>query len=164
MDILNDSGADSSPRSYAAQTLGLLAQSDPQAITPELIQTLIVLLKTDTDAPVRSDVAYALIGIAFGDKDRENEIRRELADMQTATQPHWRIAASRILEMLEISNSAVEEARAHPDRIEKIMARLNSLTYGSPAIVSGPTQDEPLEFAVLIARQEIEKIGAEAKK
>jgi HEAT repeat protein len=164
MDILNDSGADSSPRSYAAQTLGLLAQSDPQAITPELIQTLIVLLKTDTDAPVRSDVAYALIGIAFGDKDRENEIRRELADMQTATQPHWRIAASRILEMLEISNSAVEEARAHPDRIEKIMARLNSLTYGSPSIVSGPTQDEPLEFAVLIARQEIEKIGAEAKK
>ena len=165
MDILNDPQTDSDTRSYAAQALGLIAQADPEAVTLEITPILITLLKSDTDSPGRQAAAYTLFGIALRDKEQENMIRKELEDIQDAPQPHWRIAASRTVEMLEIGN-LLDEVRAHPEQIEKIKSRLISLGDLSsfpPYFVIGTSDEEHLQFAAQIVMQEIEKIEAETK-
>jgi len=162
--ILSNPQTEAKQRSYAAQVLGLLAKASPESTMPETINTLIDLLRADKDPTGRKVAAYALFGIASGDRTRENMIRTQLAQLQTANQPHLRMAASRIIEMLDFSNPILGELRAHPDKSQEILEGLEYKLYGSPYTLPEVSEDDYISYTMVFIRQEIEKMVSETRK
>lgn len=97
--------------------------SDPVQVSNRFF----ALLEADTDSTTRLIGRYALFMLVLRDPARELEIRNELESLRTSSHPHWRIAAIRTLEMLSVAD-AIQNARAHPDQLAHIQARLEALT------------------------------------
>ncbi|HEU0291824.1 MAG TPA: ATP-binding protein [Anaerolineales bacterium] len=134
-----------------------VSRAKPELVEQDIIPSLIALLKSDLDSAGRKTAAYALFEIALGNDEYENIIRKQLQDMQNDRKPHWRIAASRTLEMITIGGLA-EEARSNPKRIEGIKSRLNYLIG-----LDNSFHEDHLKFAAEIVLREVEKIEAENK-
>lgn len=130
-DLVTDITADPSTRADLAKLLGKLAQANPQAANDaNTLSVLMDLLQKDTDSAGRSIAAYTIFEITFEDKSQETIIRKILSDEFLASpEPHLRIAATRLLEMMAIGN-LYEEAVAHPEEREQIKSRLNNFSEG----------------------------------
>ncbi len=146
-DLATDPKVDLSWRSSAADALGQLAQAKSRTATP-VIQTLIALLRANKDSTGRRAEAYALFVIAVKDPGQERTIRDELKELLDSPEPHWRIAASKVLEMLAIGD-LVQEAHADPEQIAHLKSRIIAFQSSS---------EEHLRFAASIALQEIDEL------
>lgn len=145
-------------RYNSAHAIGPVVQADLSAITPDRMETMLALLEAADDSAGRYIAGYALFEISIADPSLENMIRQKLNNLQLSPQPHLRMNAVRILEMMAILDLA-NEAQINPSQIENIKLKLVYVKNFSQFGTSNEREDG-LSFAASIVLTEIEEIQA----
>jgi len=112
-----------------------------------MIQSLFSLLKSDQDSIGRKAAAYSLFGVDLSLNEPENIISKQLEIIKTDPHPHWRMAASRTLEMIAIGNLG-KQALDSQSQIDEINSQL---------VTASNSSEEHIKFAATLIINEIKK-------
>lgn len=124
-------------------SMAQLVRANPDAVSSEVIQSIQQLLQ-ENNQKMRSAGIYASFYIALGAPSKADVLRNELLQLRNNSPlPHARIAASKALELIAISDW-IQEARIQPQRAPSVMLNLfllgTNLRFGShlrPAVAVG---------------------------